>query len=313
MRYSDFESMLEKAKSLGRARVAVAAAADQAVLEAVKMGCLEGFVEPILVGDAERIRQLAEKISLDLQGIEVVHELDNINAAHAAVDAVVDGRAQFLMKGMVNSSDLLRVVLRSERGLRTGRLVSHLGAFQVPGYSRLLFITDGGMNIAPNLSQKKEILLSSLNYLKNIGLEMVDVAVLTANEVPNPKMPATMDAKALEGMNQAGEFPGATVEGPLALDCAISAAALKHKGIVSKINGDTDLFLVPTIEVGNVLGKSLVYFAGASMAGIVLGAQVPIVLTSRNDPPRSKLMALAMAALNRSVESRLSVQDKTHC
>ena len=310
MRYHDFESMLEKAKSLGRARVAVAAAADQEILEAVKLARLEGLVEPILVGDVERIRHLATKISLDLRGLEVVHEPDPIRAVHAAVDAVVDGRAQFLMKGLVNSSDFLRGVLRSERGLRTGKLLSHLGAFQVPGYSRLLFITDGGMNIAPDLSQKKEILLSSLNYLQNIGMETVNVAVLSANEVPNPKMLGTMDAMALAQMNQAGEFSGATVEGPLALDCAISAAALKHKGIVSKINGDTDLFLVPTIEVGNVFGKSLVYFAGASMAGIVLGAQVPIVLTSRNDPPRSKLMALAMAALNRSAKAIYNVQDK---
>jgi len=299
MRYLDFESMLETTKSLGRARVAVAAAANQEVLEAVKLGWLEGLVEPVLVGDAERIRELAAKINLNLQGVEVVHEPDNVRASHAAVDAVVDGRAQFLMKGLVNSSDFLRAVLRPERGLRTGRLLSHLGAFQVPGYSRLLFMTDGGMNVAPNLAQKKEILENSLHYLKGIGMDSVNVVVLTANEVANPKMPATMDAQALAEMSLAGEFPGAIVEGPLALDGAVSAAALKHKGISSKINGEVDLFLVPSIEVGNVLGKSMVYFAGATMAGIILGAQVPIVLTSRNDTPRSKFMALAMAALSR--------------
>lgn len=305
MRYPDFESILEKARSLGRVRVAVAAAADHEVLEAIKLGWLEGLVEPVLVGDAERIRELAAEIGLGLHNVEVLHEPDPVQAAHAAVDAVVDGRAQFLMKGLVNSSDFLRAMLRSEHGLRTGRLLSHLGAFQIPGYSRLLFMTDGGMNIAPDLGQKKEILLSTFNYLHNIGLETVNTAILSANEVANPKMPVTMDALALAEMGQAGEFPGAVVEGPLALDCAISAAALKHKGITSKINGDTDLFLVPTIEVGNVFGKSLVYFAGAAMAGIILGAQVPIVLTSRNDPPRSKLMALAMAALNGARQSLL--------
>lgn len=303
MRYSDFESLLEKAKSLGRARVAVAAAADKEVLEAVKLGYQEGLVDPVLVGDAKRIQELAVEVGLDLSHIELINETDTVKAAHAAVDVVADGRANFLMKGLVNSSDFLRAVLRSERGLRTGRLLSHLGAFQVPGYSRLLYITDGGMNIAPDLGQKKEILLSALNYLQSMGMDKVNVVALTANEVPNPKMPATIDAQALADMSQSGEFPGAIVEGPLALDCALSATALKHKGIESRISGDTDLFLVPTIEVGNILGKSMVYFAGALMAGIILGAQVPIVLTSRNDPPRSKLVALAMAALNQLEKS----------
>lgn len=232
----------------------------------------------------------------------MIHEPNPEVVAHKAVDAVVDGRAHFLMKGLINSADFLRAVLRPDRGLRTGRLLSHLAAFQVPGFSRILFVTDGGMNIAPNLMQKKEILENSLLYLKGIGMDSINMIVLTANEVANAKMPATIDAQALARMNLAGQFPGAIVEGPMALDGAVSAAALKHKGISSQINGEVDLFLVPSIEVGNVLGKSMVYFAGATMAGILLGAQVPIVLTSRSDTPRSKLMALAMAALSRGYE-----------
>ncbi|KLU65155.1 phosphate acetyltransferase [Desulfosporosinus acididurans] len=298
MRYSGFESLLEKAKSMGRTKVAVAAAADKDVLEAIKLAEIEGLISPLLIGDAEVIKQYAAEIEFRLDQIELIHEPNPINAAHRAVDAVIDGQASFLMKGLINSSDFLRAVLRPERGLRTGRLLSHMAAFQIPGYTRLLFVTDGGMNIAPDLKQKKEILENSLLYLHGIGMELVNVIVLTANEVVNPKMPATVDAKTLEEMNLNGEFPNAVVEGPLALDGAVSAAALKHKGISSRINGNVDLFLVPSIEVGNVLGKSLVYFAGATMAGIILGAQVPIVLTSRNDTPRSKLMALTMAALS---------------
>ena len=299
MRFSGFESLLDRAKSLGRAKVAVAAAADKEVLEAIKLAEKEGLITPILIGDVLEIKRFSKEIGFSLNGAELIHEPSPEAAAHKAVDTVVDGQAHFLMKGLLNSADFLRAVLRPARGLRTGRLLSHLAAFQVPGYSRILFVTDGGMNIAPNLAQKKEILENSLLYLKGIGMDSVNVIVLTANEVANLKMPATMDAQALAEMSLAGEFPGAIVEGPLALDGAVSAAALKHKGISSRINGEVDLFLVPSIEVGNVLGKSMVYFAGATMAGILLGAQVPIVLTSRNDTPRSKFMALTMAALSR--------------
>lgn len=299
MRFSGFESLLDRAKSLGRAKVAVAVAADREVLEAIKIAEKEGLITPVLVGDGEQIKRLAQEIGLSLAGAELIHEPRPAVAAQKAVDAVADGQAHFLMKGQINSADFLKAVLRPERGLRTGRLLSHFSAFQVPGFSRLLFVTDGGMNIAPNLVQKKEILDNGLLYLKGIGMDSVKVIVLAANEVANAKMPATMDAQALTEMNQAGQFPGAIVEGPLALDGAVSAVALKHKGITSRINGDVDLLLVPTIEVGNVLGKSMVYFAGATMAGIVLGAQVPIVMTSRNDTSRSKFMALTMAALSR--------------
>lgn len=301
MRFSGFDALFDRARSLGRAKVAVAAAADKEVLEAIKLAEREGLITPVLIGDVEQIKVLALEIGLSLKNISLIHEPDPLAAAHKAVNAIADGEAHFLMKGLVNSSDFLRAVLRPERGLRTGRLLSHLAAFQVPGFSRLLFVTDGGMNIAPSLAQKKEILANSLLYLQGIGMNPVKVVALAANEMADAKMPATTDAQALAEMNKGGEFPGAIVEGPLALDGAVSAVALKHKGIVSVINGDVDLFLTPTIEVGNVLGKSLVYFAGATMAGIILGAQVPIVLTSRSDTPRNKFMALTLAALNRSL------------
>ncbi|MCB8815963.1 bifunctional enoyl-CoA hydratase/phosphate acetyltransferase [Desulfosporosinus shakirovi] len=301
MRFSGFDALFDRAKSLGKTKVAVAAAADKEVMEAIKLAVREELIIPVLIGDVEQIKRLAVEIKFSLERVELVDEPNALEAANRAVDFIVDGKAHFLMKGLINSSDFLRAVLRSERGLRTGRLLSHLAAFQVPGFSRLLFVTDGGMNIAPSLVQKKEILENSLLYLQGIGMDLVNVIVLAANEMVDSKMPATMDAQALAEMSRAGKFSGAIVEGPLALDGALSAVALKHKGISSQINGEVDLFLTPTIEVGNVLGKSMVYFAGATMAGIILGAQVPIVLTSRSDTPRSKFMALTMAALSRTI------------
>ncbi|WP_282433783.1 bifunctional enoyl-CoA hydratase/phosphate acetyltransferase [Desulfosporosinus hippei] len=300
MRFSGFDALFDRAKSLGRAKVAVAAAADKEVMEAIKLAEQEGLITPLLIGDVNQIEELALEIGWNLERAKLIHEANPQEAAHKAVDAIVNGEADFLMKGLINSSDFLRAVLRPEGGLRTGRLLSHLAAFQVPGYSHLFFVTDGGMNIAPDLTQKKQILENSLFYLQRIGMDLVNVIILAANEMIDPKMPATMDAKELVAMGKAGEFSGAIVEGPLALDGAVSAVALKHKGISSKINGEVDLILTPTIEVGNVLGKSMVYFAGATMAGIVLGAKVPIVLTSRSDTPRNKFMAITMAALSRT-------------
>lgn len=300
MRYSGFAELIRQAENLRGIRVAVAAAADQEVLEAVKLAQGGGYIEPILVGDQQEISRLCHDIELDIKGCQIIHEPNPMLAAHKAVDQVVDGNAQFLMKGLVNTADFLRAVLRPERGLKTERLLSHLGAFEVPGFPHLFFITDAGINIAPTLEQKKEILNNTIIYLKSIGMEQINISALAANEVPSAKMPATMDALALTDLNKSGYFPGATVEGPLALDGAISSESLLHKGIKSEINGDTDVFLVPTIEAGNILAKSLVYFAGGTMAGIILGAQVPIVLTSRNDPPCSKLISIIMAALSRN-------------
>lgn len=300
MRYSGFAELIQQAENLRGIKVAIAAVADKEVLETVKLARASGYIEPILVGDQLKISELAYDAELDLSGIEVVHEPNPMLAAHRAVDQVVEGNARFLMKGLVNTADFLRAVLRPERGLKTERLLSHLGAFEIPGFQHLYFVTDAGINIAPTLEQKKEILKNTITYLTAIGMEQINIAALAANEVPSEKMPASMDAKVLADLSKTGYFPGAMIEGPLALDGAISSEALIHKGIKSEINGDTDVFLVPTIEVGNVLAKSLVYFAGGTMAGIILGARVPIVLTSRNDSPKSKLMSIIMAALSRN-------------
>ena len=292
----NFQDVLANAANYGRVKISVAVAQDKDVLQALKLAHDAGLVEPLLVGDAAAIRPLLAEVGLP-PDTTVVDEPDINKAALAAVELVHNGKAEVVMKGLVNTSDFLKAVLNAEIGLRTGRLLSHLAAFEVPGESRLIFHSDGGMNIAPSLAEKKDILVNALLMLQSLGIDQPNVAVLTANEQINPKMPATTDAKALTDMSLAGELPAGIVEGPIALDVAISPEAAKHKGIVSRISGQVDLFLMPNIETGNSMGKSLLYYAKAKMAGVVLGATNPIVLTSRSETPEGKLYSIALACL----------------
>lgn len=292
----NFQDVLAKAATCGRIKISVAVAQDKDVLQSLKLAHDAGLVEPILVGDAAVIRPLLAEIGLP-EGTTIVDEPDIHTAALAAVALAHNGVAQVVMKGLVNTSDFLKAVLNAEVGLRTGRLLSHLAAFEVPGEPRLIFHTDGGMNISPSLAEKKDILVNAMLMLQSLGISQPNVAVLTANEQINPKMPATMDAKALSEMSLAGELPAGIVEGPIALDVAISPEAAKHKGLTSRISGQVDLFLMPNIETGNTMGKSLLYYARAKMAGVVLGATHPIVLTSRSETPEGKLYSIALATL----------------
>ncbi|MDK2880567.1 MAG: phosphate butyryltransferase [Clostridia bacterium] len=297
MSYTTFREMAEEARRLGSARLSVAAADDRDVLQAVKMGVEAGLVTPVLVGDERKIRDIAAAIGFSLDEAEIVHQPDPQLAALEAVKVISDGGADILLKGMVNSSDFMRAVLHPDCGLRTGRILSHLAVFEVPGFDRLLFNTDGGVNINPDLNQKIEILKNAVEFMHALGWEKPRVAVITANEAINPKMESTLDAAILTKMAESGQIRGAVVDGPLALDVAISPEAAEHKGIKSPVAGRADLLLTPTIEVGNVFGKSLIYLAKAVMAGVVLGARVPVVLTSRASRPEEKLYSLAMASL----------------
>lgn len=294
--YRSYQEIRERVKGKGPVTVSVAVAQDREVLAALKLAQDEGIAKALLVGNAAEIRPLLEEVGL-AKDTPVIDEVDPIQAALKAVSLVRDGDAQVLMKGLINSSDFLRAVLNQEVGLRTGRLLSHLGAFEVPGQEKLLFVSDGGMNIAPGLQEKKEILVNSLLALQGMGITEPRVALLTANEIVNPKMPATVDAKSLAEMATEGELPCGIIEGPIALDVAISPEAAGHKGLKSQVSGQVDLYLVPTIETGNVLGKSLIYFAGAKMAGVILGATHPIVMTSRAETPEGKLNSIALACL----------------
>ncbi|MCR3922535.1 MAG: phosphate acyltransferase [Firmicutes bacterium] len=229
-------------------------------------------------------------------GIEIIDIKDPVEATRRAVLETSGGNADILMKGMVNSADFLRAVLDPEGGLRTDRILSHLAVFEIPGYYRLIYVTDGGLNVSPDLQQKKAILENSLQFLHAMGFDNPRVAVLTANEKVNPKIVSTVDAQELKWMAKRGELPRALVDGPMALDVAINIESAQHKGLTSPVAGSAYLLLVPNIEAGNLLGKAIVYFASGKMAGLVLGAAKPIILTSRNEPSYGKMASIAMAA-----------------
>lgn len=294
--YCNYQQVIAAAQARWPAVISVAVAQDAEVLEAVKLAYDSGIATAILVGNAAQIKPLAEQAGLSA-AIQIVDEPDVAKAALKAVSIVRAGEAQVLMKGFINSSDFLKAVLNQEEGLRNGQLLSHLAVFEIPGQPKLLFVTDGGMNIAPSLAEKQDILTSAMLALNGMGLAKPNVAVLTANEQVNPRMPATMDAKALAELSLTGVLPPGIVEGPIALDVAVSAAAAQHKNITSKIAGNVDLILVPNIETGNAIGKTLIYYAGAKMAGLVLGASSPVVMTSRAETVEGKLNSIALACL----------------
>jgi len=295
--FKNFSELLEAAKLGPRRKIAVAVAQDTEVLSAIKDAQDAGIAEAILVGDAEKIAALAKEVNLDISNVEVVNEPDNIAAAKTAVSLVREGKAQMLMKGLIGTADILRAVLDKENGLRTGRVLSHVAVIEVPTYHKLLFMSDGGQNIAPDLKQKSEITQNAVDVARALGVETPKVAPITALEVVNPKMPATVDAAELQAMAERGELKNCIVHGPLALDGAISAEAAKHKGIKSQVAGDVDVLIVPYIEVGNVLYKTLVYLANAKVAGLIAGAAAPIVLTSRSDSHEAKLLSIACASV----------------
>ena len=292
----DFRELMAAARGRGPIRVAVAAAQDAEVLEAVRDGIRAGLIQAVLVGDSALIGPMVAALGLAEQ-VEVIHEPDLAKASLVAAGCVRDGGAQALMKGMVNSSVFLKAALDPGRGLRTGRLLSHLAAMEIPGATKLSFFTDGGMNIAPGLEEKKQILANALEALHLMGVETPRVAVLAANEQVSPRMPATVDAQALVAAWEAGAFPGCIVEGPIAMDVALSPEAAQHKGIHSRVSGEVDLFLVPNIEAGNMITKVLLHYTPSRFAGMVLGASHPIVMGSRADSAEAKLNAIALAAL----------------
>lgn len=291
-----FQEVLARAATAGKTMLSIAVAQDKDVLLAVKAAAEAGLADAILVGDEKKIAQLVAELGI-AKTMTIIHEPDDDEAALTAVQLVRNGKAKVLVKGLINSSIFLRAVLHPDKGLRSGKILSHLMAFEIPGESKITFHTDGGMNVAPRLEEKKQIMSTAIEALRAMGIEKPNVAVLAANEQVNPKIPATVDAQALAAMAAAGTIPSCVVEGPIALDVAISKEAAAHKGIASKIAGEVDLFIVPTIEAGNLLGKALIHYAKAKNAGLVLGATHPIVLVSRSDDAAAKLHSIALACL----------------
>lgn len=292
-----FSQILDKVKNNERKTIAVAAAQDEPVLEAIRDAKNLGLINAILVGDRDQIIEIAKSIKFDVNDLEIINEPDNNKAALKAVELVSSGKAQMVMKGLLDTATMLRAVLNKEIGLRTGKLMSHVAVFEIPSYDRLIFITDAALNMYPDLKAKIDILNNAVGVAKAVGIGIPKVAPICAVEVVNPDMPATIDASILSKMNERGQIKGCIVDGPLAIDNALSEEAAKHKKITSQVAGKADILLLPNIEAGNVMYKTLTYTTNSKSGGIIVGAAAPVVLTSRADSPESKLNAIALAAL----------------
>jgi len=293
--FRTLDEMVEAARAYGPVKIAVAAAQSPECIAALKQARELGLAEGIFVGDARQIWALADEIGFDLPAHQVLNEPDIQAAARRAVALVRDGNADLLMKGKIGTADLVRVVLDREQGLRTGRLLSQVIVFQVPGFNRLMLMTDAAINIAPTLAQKAELCRNAIEVAHAIGIERPNVVLLCALEQVNPDMPATVDAAALVVMNRRGQIPGAYLEGPLALDAPLSRFAAECKGIDSPVVENTDIFVAPDIEAANILYRAIIYFAKGESGGIVVGARVPLVLLSRAETPETKIRSIALA------------------
>ena len=292
-----FEDVLKIAKERGPKTVSVACAQDNDVLKAVDNAKKNGIVNAILVGDQEKIESIAKEEGIELNDYEIINIKDLGEASLKAVELVSSGKAHMVMKGLVDTSIILKAVLNKETGLRTGSVLSHVAIFDVINYPRLLLVTDAAMNIAPTLEQKKQIIENSLQVAKGLDIEEPKVAVICAKEKVNPKMPATVDAGELVKMNESGELANCIVGGPFALDNAVSVEAAKLKGIDHPVAGKADILMCPNIESGNILYKTLGFLANAKSAGVIVGAKAPIILTSRADSEEAKLNSIALGVL----------------
>ncbi len=290
--------LMEVAKKGKTMKLVIAAAQDEDVLGAVCKAAEDGLIVPILVGDQQEIIKLAERDGLNISNYEIINVVDLTEAAKTSVKLVSDGKADFLMKGLIDTSILLKAVLDKEIGLRTDRLLSHVMVYETPNYHKLIYLTDGGMNIEPSYEEKVKITENAIDVCRALGNKTIKVAAIAAKEKVNEKMPTTVDARKLQEHAQTGAFGSdVIVEGPLALDLAISEESAVIKKFKSDIAGDTDILLVPTIEVGNGIGKTLTYLAKAESAGIIMGAKVPVVLVSRADSYLAKLYSIALGSV----------------
>lgn len=294
----NFQDLVNVAKTQKKMRLVVAAAQDDDVLQAVVKAAELGIVEPILVGDIAEINRLAKENDLQVNDFQLVAADSLEDAAAKSAEMISEGKADFLMKGLIDTSILLKAVLDKKYGLRTNNLLSHVMLYEVPAYHKMIFLTDGGMNIAPTVDEKVQIIENAAWVAKAMGIETVKVACLAAKEKANPKMPATMEAAELQERCNAGAFSaGVVVEGPLAFDLAVSEEAAKVKKFGGKVAGDADVLMVPNIEVGNGIGKCITYFGNAESAGVIMGAKVPVVLVSRADSYESKLNSIALGSV----------------
>lgn len=296
MIYRNFDELIAKQKARpNAARMAVAAAGDEHTIEAVLHARAEGIVRPILVGDKAIIDAALERFGETVPAEDIYDVPDIAQAAGFAVSLVREGKADLLMKGKLDTNVLLRPVVNKETGLGRGGVMSHFTAFQIPNYHKLLVAVDGGMVPYPTLEQKKAIIDNTVGALRAMGYDEVKVGVLACIEKVNPKMPETVEADLLKQMNRRGEITGCYVEGPISYDCAMSKEIAAFKGYDSPVAGDADVLVAPNIHAGNIMGKMLTVTAGAKMAGFIVGAKCPIVMTSRGSSPEEKYLSIVLA------------------
>jgi len=292
-----YEQLLAKCKSLEPIPTAVAHPCELTALAGAMEAAKLGLIKPILVGPIKKIDAVAKSAKIDLTDVNVVESIHSHDSAAKAVALIREGKAELLMKGSLHTDELMSAIVSREGGLRTSRRISHVFIMDVPTYHKVLIITDGAINIAPSLEDKVDICQNAIDLALALGRELPKVAILAAVETVTSKMPATIDAAALCKMAERGQITGGLLDGPLAFDNAISAEAATTKGIVSKVAGDPDILLAPDLEVGNMLAKQLSFLANADSAGLVLGAKVPVILTSRADTVRSRIASCAVAVL----------------
>lgn len=297
MEYKSFDDLIKKVQNLdSMKKVAVVSAQDEHTLEAVFKAKKDNIVEPILIGNKKKIIEILSRLHESVLEESIINVESDSEAAEKAVELINENKADFIMKGKIQTADLLRAVVNKENGLRTGKVMSHIVIHEIPTYHKLLAVTDGGMMMYPSLDEKKQIIENAVSTFLALGYENPKVAVLAAVETVNPKMQESVDADMLKKMNIKGEIKNCIVEGPISYDLTMSKESASIKGFVSPVTGEADIIVVPNITVGNILGKSLVYSAGAKMAGFIVGAKVPIVLTSRGSTSEEKYLSLALSA-----------------
>jgi len=292
-----YEQLLQRCSRLEPVPTAVAHPCEETALAGAIDAAAQGLIVPILVGPASKVREVAAKAGIDLQKTRIVDVPHSHAAAARAVELVRNGEAELLMKGSLHTDELLGAVVARDTGLRTARRLSHAFIMDVPTYHKVLIVTDAAINIAPTLDDKADICRNAIDLAIALGLKRPKVAILAAVETVSSKMPATIDAAALCKMAERGQITGGVLDGPLAFDNAISKEAARIKGITSEVAGDPDILLAPDLEAGNMLAKQLTFLANADAAGLVLGARVPIILTSRADTIRSRIASCAIAVL----------------
>lgn len=293
---TSLDQIVDLARKGKKARIAVAAAADFPVLKALKAASELGIAEPLLIGDADKIREISASLSYSITAFDLIDVPDPAEASYRAVEQIRAGNAGILMKGMVSTAPLLKAVLDKNKGLRKREVLSHFAVFQTSYYHKLLGVTDAAMNISPSPEEKAAIIENACEVMHCLGVKLPKVAVIGPLELVNEKIQSTVDAALLKEMNLKGKIRNCIVDGPFAIDNAVSAEAAKHKGIKSEVAGDADILLAPDLDAGNILYKTMIFLSDGRSAAIITGASVPIVLTSRADSEESKLYSIALAA-----------------